>query len=55
MTLRFSLASEGLFGYHSYDYGYLPRSPAMKQMTASAFKAKCLQLMDEVAATGSRF
>jgi prevent-host-death family protein len=24
----------------------------MKQMTASAFKAKCLQLMDEVAATG---
>jgi prevent-host-death family protein len=24
----------------------------MKQMTASAFKAKCLQLMDDVAATG---
>jgi prevent-host-death family protein len=24
----------------------------MKQLTASAFKAKCLQLMDEVAATG---
>jgi prevent-host-death family protein len=24
----------------------------MKQITASAFKAKCLQLMDEVAATG---
>jgi prevent-host-death family protein len=25
---------------------------SMKQVTASAFKAKCLQLMDEVAATG---
>jgi prevent-host-death family protein len=24
----------------------------MKQITASAFKAKCLQLMDEVATTG---
>ncbi len=24
----------------------------MKQMTASAFKAKCLQVMDDVAATG---
>lgn len=24
----------------------------MKQITASAFKAKCLQLMDDVAATG---
>jgi antitoxin (DNA-binding transcriptional repressor) of toxin-antitoxin stability system len=47
------LADFGKYDY-SHDYGHIRcfEESAMREIKASEFKAKCLKLLDEVAATG---